>query len=288
MSLNATAVDLGTYGVWVTRPDLTAEAAAEIERLGYGTVWVGGSPGADLEEVSTALAATSRIAVATGIVNIWTADARALADSFRRIESEHPGRFLLGIGAGHREANGPEAVRPFGAVVDYLDVLDRGGVPADRRVVAALGPRMLGLSAERSAGAHPYLVNPEFTRGAREALGEGPLLAPEHKVALGGDRERTRRTGRKGLSVYVDNRLTNYLANFRRLGFSDEDFADGGSDALVDAMVAQGAPESAAAELRAHLEAGADHVAVQPLAEDDGILPVLARLAPALGLTARG
>ncbi|MFD6952967.1 LLM class F420-dependent oxidoreductase [Nocardiopsis sp. TSRI0078] len=288
MSPNATAVDLGTFGVWVKRTDLTADVAAGIERLGYGAIWVGGSPGADLPEVSAALDATSRVAVATGIVNIWSADAEAVAASFRRIESEHPGRFLLGIGAGHREANGPEAARPFHAVVDYLDTLDGGGVPADRRVVAALGPRMLGLSAERAAGTHPYLVNPEFTRTARKALGEGPLLAPEHKAALGGDRESTRRTAREGLSVYVDNRLTNYLANFRRLGFSDADFAGGGSDALVDAMVAQGEPETAAAELRAHLEAGADHVAVQPLAADGDLLSVLARLAPALGLPARG
>ncbi|OOC53659.1 MULTISPECIES: LLM class F420-dependent oxidoreductase [Nocardiopsis] len=288
MSLNATSVDPGTYGVWVKRTDLTAEVAAEIERLGYGAIWIGGSPGADLDLASTALAATSRVAVATGIVNIWSADAATVADSFRRIESESPGRFLLGIGAGHREANGPEAAKPFQAVVDYLDALDRGGVPEDRRVVAALGPRMLRLSAERAAGGHPYLVDPEFTRTARERLGDGPLLAPEHKVALGGDRERTRAAGRQGLSVYVDNRLTNYLSNFRRMGFTDADFADGGSDALVDALVAQGAPETAAAELRAHLEAGADHVAVQPLAEDGDLLSVLARLAPALGLPARG
>ncbi|WP_017568719.1 TIGR03620 family F420-dependent LLM class oxidoreductase [Nocardiopsis halotolerans] len=288
MSLSATSVDLGTYGVWVKRTDLTAETAAEIERLGYGAVWIGGSPDADLDLASTALAATSRLAVATGIVNIWSADAETVAASFRRIESENPGRFLLGIGAGHREANGPEAAKPFHAVVEYLDALDAGGVPEDRRVTAALGPRMLRLSAERAAGAHPYLVSPEFTRGARKALGDRPLLAPEHKVALGDDRARTRRTAREGLSVYVDNRLTNYLANFRRLGFSDEDFVDGGSDALVDAMVAQGEPESAAAELRAHLDAGADHVAVQPLADDGDLLAVLARLAPALGLTPRG
>lgn len=285
MSMHATSVDLGTHGVWVPKPALTADAAAEIERLGYGAIWVGGSPDAELKEVSTALAATSRIAVATGIVNIWNASAQGVADSFRRIESEHPGRFLLGIGAGHREANGAEAARPFQAVVDYLGVLDEGGVPEDRRVVAALGPRMLGLSAERAAGSHPYLVDPEFTRSARQRLGQSPLLAPEHKVALGADRRETRAVGRQGLGVYIDNRLTNYLANFRRMGFTDSDFTGGGSDALVDAVVAQGEPEEAAALLNAHLEAGADHVAIQPLAADGRILPVLSRLAPALGLT---
>lgn len=288
MSLRATSVDLGNHGVWLPAPALTAETAAEIERLGYGTLWVGGSPDADLEPVSTALAATSRLAVATGIVNIWSANAKAVADSFRRVDAEHPGRFLLGIGAGHREANGPEAARPFRAVVDYLEDLDRERVTRDQRVVAALGPRMLELSAQRAVGSHPYLVTPEFTRAARQRLGEGPLLAPEHKAALGEDREETRAVARQALRPYLDNRLTNYLANFRRLGFTDADFTGGGSDALIDAVVAQGEPASVAAELNAHLEAGADHVAIQPLAADGRVLPVLSRLAPELGLTPRG
>lgn len=288
VSAHATSVDLGTYGVWISRSDLTADVATEIERLGYGAIWIGGSPGAGLGEVSTALAATSRIAVATGVVNIWSADAATVADSFHRIESRFPGRFLLGIGAGHREANGSQAARPFGAVVDYLDVLDARGVPQDRRVIAALGPRMLRLSAERAAGSHPYLVTPVFARTAREGLGDRPLLAPEHKVALGRTPERTRKVGRRALRPYLDAGLVNYLSNLRRLGFTDADFDEGGSDTLVDALVAQGDPESAAAELRAYLEAGADHVPVQPLSEDGGLLSVLARLAPALGLEPRG
>ncbi|MBQ1080524.1 LLM class F420-dependent oxidoreductase [Nocardiopsis sp. B62] len=280
MGLNATPVDLGRYGVWLSHQNLDEDVAAEIERLGFGAVWLGGSAPADLEPVATALAATSRLAVATGIVNIWASSAEEVADSFARLESAYPGRFLLGIGAGHRELNGPEAVRPLQGMRDYLDVLDRGGVPADRRVLAALGPRMLGLSAERAAGAHPYLVTPAHTRFARGVLGDGPLLATEHKLVLGSDPARTREEARRGMSFYLGMR--NYAANLERLGYTVLDLADGGSDALIDDLVAQGDADRTAAVLRAHLDAGADHVVVQPLPGESGLLATLARLAPAL------
>lgn len=280
MGLNATPVDLGRYGVWLRHQDLDEDVAAEVERLGFDTLWLGGSPPSDLEPVATALAATSRLAVATGIVNIWAEPAEEVADTFGRLESAYPGRFLLGIGAGHRELNGPEAVKPLQGMRDYLDVLDRGGVPADRRVLAALGPKMLELSAERSAGAHPYLVNPAYTRTARGVLGDGPLLAPEHKLVLGSDVALTRRQARQGMSFYLGMR--NYAANLERLGFTEDDLADGGSDAVIDDLVAQGGPEGVAAVLRAHLEAGADHVVAQPIPGETDLLGTLARLAPAL------
>lgn len=280
MGLDATPVDLGRYGVWLRHQDLDEDVAAEVERLGFGTLWLGGSPTADLEPVATALAATSRLAVATGIVNIWAASAEEVADAYGRLESAYPGRFLLGIGAGHRELDGPEAVRPLRGMRDYLDVLDGAGVPADRRVLAALGPKMLELSAERAAGAHPYLVNPAYTRTARGILGDGPLLAPEHKLVLGTDTGVTRRQARQGMSYYLEMR--NYAANLERLGFGGADLADGGSDALIDDLVAQGSPENVAAVLRTHLDAGADHVVAQPLPGECGLLGTLSRLAPAL------
>ncbi|GAB3697265.1 LLM class F420-dependent oxidoreductase [Nocardiopsis oceani] len=280
MSLDATPVGLGTYGVWLPQHDVNEDVAAEIERLGFGTLWIGGSPTADLEPVATALAATSRLAVATGIVNIWTAPAAEVADAYRRLESAYPGRFLLGVGAGHREVDGAGAVRPMAGMRAYLDVLDDEGVPVNRRVLAALGPKVLRLSAERAAGAHPYLVNPAHTRTARGVLGDGPLLAPEHKLVLGEDAERTRRAARQGMSFYLD--IRNYRANLERLGFTASDFADGGSDALIDAVVAQGSPPNVAAALRAHLDAGADHVVAQPLPGECGQLGSLARLAPEL------
>ncbi|MFC9902942.1 LLM class F420-dependent oxidoreductase [Rhodococcus sp. NPDC127593] len=282
MSLTATPVKLGTFGVWVRHTDITGAFAAEIERLGYGTLWIGGSPADDLVTAETALAATSHLAVATGIVNIWSTDADRLAQSYHRLDTAYPGRFLLGIGAGHREVNGNGAVKPYQGLVNYLDTLDENAVPAERRVLAALGPRVLALAADRTAGAHPYLVTPDHTRSARDTLGDGPLLAPEHKIAVGTDRDHTLTLGRKGLKTYLNLRMKNYLNNFRRLGFTDSDFGDGGSEALIDALVAQGTPQTIATQLREHLDAGADHVAIQPLARTADLLPTLTQLAPAL------
>lgn len=270
---------LGTYGVFTS--GVTPAQAADIEALGYGAVWVGGSPPAELDWVEPILDATTTLQVATGIVNIWTAAAGPVAESFHRIEAAHPGRFLLGIGVGHPEAH--QAYRkPFEALTEYLDALDGYGVPRDRRVVAALGPKVLKLSADRAAGAHPYLTTPEHTAQAREVMGPEAFLAPEHKVVLTTGADRARAVGRKTLDVYLN--LVNYVNNWKRLGFSDEDVAKPGSDRLVDAVVAYGAVDAIAARLKQHLDAGADHVPVQVLTGPDKLVPALADLAGPLGL----
>jgi probable F420-dependent oxidoreductase len=260
---------------------VTPEQAKEIEALGYGAVWVGGSPPAELDWVEPILEQTTTLQVATGIVNIWTAEAGAVADSFHRIDKAYPGRFLLGIGVGHREAH-TEYRKPIDALTEYLDKLDEYGVPKGRRVVAALGPKVLKLSAERSAGAHPYLTTPEHTAQAREVIGPDAFLAPEHKVVLTTDADEARATGRKALGIYLG--LTNYLNNFKRLGFTDEDLAKPGSDRFVDAVVAYGTTEAIAARLKQHLDAGADHVPVQVLTSPDKLVTALAELAGPLGL----
>lgn len=282
MSDIATPVRLGSYGVWLRENVVTEAIAHGLEEQGYDALWLGGANGEVLDGARIALGATSTLAVATGIVNIWTSDPRATAASYHRLEELAPGRFLLGIGPGHRESNGPQAIKPYRAINDYLDVLDREGIPAERRVLAALGPRMLKLSAERAAGAHPYLVNPDYTRSARSILGERPLLAPDHKVALVAHRAEGLQHARQGLDIYLSRGMQNYLNNLRRLGFEDSDFEDGGSERLLDAMVAQGSPEVIAAEVRRHLDAGADHVALNPIHDAADVLEVMGRIAAAL------
>ncbi len=279
-----TKPDLGTFGVfghYAQWRELSQEQLRDIEALGYGAIWAGGSPPAELEWVEPILGATDSLSLATGIVNIWTAAAGPVAESFHRIDKEYPGRFLLGIGVGHPEAH-TEYKKPYDALTDYLAELDRYGVPADRRVVAALGPQVLKLAARRSAGAHPYLTTPEHTATARELIGPDAFLAPEHKVVPTTDAEAARAVGRKALQVYLD--LANYLNNWKRLGFTDADVAKPGSDALVDAVVAYGSTEAIAARLREHLTAGADHVPVQVLTGTDKLVPALAELAGPLGL----
>jgi probable F420-dependent oxidoreductase len=253
---------LGRYGVWRRDADLSPGLAAALEQLGYGTVWVGGSPSGDLSVPDVLLAATRDLVVATGIVNIWKDDPATVAASYHRLDGRYPGRFLLGIGAGHREQGG-EYVRPYEAVQRYLDVLDGAEVPVERRVLAALGPRMLRLAAERAGGAHPYFTTPDHTRQARGVLGPDRLLAPEQKVVLHPEIGPARELARAALAPYL--RLANYVSNFRRMGFTDEDFADGGSDRLVDALIAHGDAAAVAGRIAEHLDAGADHVAIQLL-----------------------
>jgi probable F420-dependent oxidoreductase len=271
--------NLGRFGSFGR--GVTPEQAKDIEALGYGAVWVGGSPPAELEWVEPILEKTTTLQVATGIVNIWTANAGPVAESFHRIDKAYPGRFLLGIGVGHPEAN-QEFRKPIDALTDYLDKLDEYGVPRNRRVVAALGPKVLRLSADRAAGPHPYLTTPEHTAQARELLGPDAFIAPEHKVVLTTDAEKARAVGRKALEIYLN--LTNYLNSWKRLGFSDEDVAKPGSDRLVDAVVAYGTVDAIAARLKEHLDAGADHVPVQVLTSPDKLVPALAELAGPLGL----
>ena len=272
---------LGRFGVWRRAADVTPDLARELERLGYGTVWLGGSPAADLRLVDDLLDATTTLTVATGIVNVWGSDPHEVARSYARIADRHPGRFVLGVGVGHPEATA-EYRSPFETLAGYVDTLLADGVPAGELVLAALGPRVLRLAAERTAGAHPYLVTPEHTRGARELLGAGPVLAPEQKVVLETDPERARAIGRPPVATpYLG--LRNYTSNLRRLGWSDADLADGGSDALIDALVAHGDAARVAAQLAGHWDAGADHVAVQLLTAPDADLTAqYAQLAAAL------
>lgn len=280
-----TKPDLGKFGVFGHHEALwqkvTPKQLQDIEALGYGAIWAGGSPAAELSWVDPILEATTNLKVATGIVNIWTAEAAPVAESFHRIEKAYPGRFLLGIGVGH-----PEAVtvykKPYDALTEYIDALDQHGVPKDSIVVAALGPQVLKLSARRTAGAHPYLTTPEHTAQARELIGPDAYLAPEHKVVLTTDAEQARATGRKALGIYLG--LANYLNNFKRLGFTDEDLAKPGSDRFIDAVVAHGTTDAIAARLNEHIVAGADTVAVQVLTSPDKLVPALAELAGPLGL----
>ncbi|TDU82168.1 putative F420-dependent oxidoreductase [Kribbella voronezhensis] len=274
------AVDLGRVGVWHQAHKWGPELAAGLEQLGYGTLWLGGSPAADLRDAEVLLAATDSVAVGTSIVNVWKADPAQVAESYHRLEDEFPGRFLLGVGVGHREQSG-EYKSPYETLVEYLNALDDGKVPMERRLLAALGPRVLKLAAARTAGAVPYLTTPEHTRQARATLGDGVLLAPEQKVVLETDKEIARAVARDYLATYL--KLSNYTANLKRLGFSDEDFADGGSNELVDLLVLHGTAVEVADGLRAHLEAGADQVVVQQIGkEGPDLLPGYEALATVL------
>jgi probable F420-dependent oxidoreductase len=288
-------IDLGRFGVFTWDPGssfldlgltVTPEQAQEIERFGYGTLWVTGSPAAELSFAEPLLESTTALKVATGIVNIWTADAKTVAESFHRINTAHPGRFVLGIGAGHPEHT-EQYRKPYDALVDYLDELDEYGVPANQRVLAALGPRVLRLASERTAGPHPYNITPEHTAQAREIIGPKALLLPEHKVLPIADAEEALAVGRKVLNRYNYLSLTNYVNNFKRLGFTDTDLTPPGSDKFIDSLVAYGTPDDIAKRLGEHHRAGADHVVIQVLGGQDQLLPTLSELASALGLTKR-
>lgn len=276
--------DVGRFGVWTGGP-VKPEQAIAIEKLGYGAVWVGMSPAAELSFVEPILEKTETLQVATGIVNVWTAPAGEVAESYHRIEKAFPGRFLLGIGIGHPEHT-QEYRKPYDVLVEYLDELDAAQVPTSRRVIAALGPKVLKLSAQRSAGAHPYNTTPEHTAQARELLGNTVFLAPEHKVVLTTSENaaaEAREIGRQTVGFYLD--LSNYVNNWKRLGFTDRDVAKPGSDKLIDAVVAHGSPDDIAKRLNEHIANGADHVAIQVLGGWDKLLPTLAELAGPLGLT---
>jgi probable F420-dependent oxidoreductase len=283
-------VRVGRIGVWVSsrflREGEAAGFAAGVEELGYETLWIGAAPG-DLRLVEEMLAATSRLTVATGIVNIWTEPAAVAAEAFARVSREHPDRLLLGIGAGHGAIIGERYRRPYQQLEVYLDELDafEPPVPTSDRVLAALGPRVLGLARDRAAGAHPYLVTPEHTRQARAVLGSGPVLAPEQTVVLESDPDRARATARQFIGRYLP--LANYTNNWRRLGFTDEDLADGGSDRLVDALVAWGDEEAILTRVRDHHAAGADHVCVQPVVSGSGLPIAELRALAVAGATAR-
>jgi probable F420-dependent oxidoreductase len=265
------AVSLGRLGFWVGQPALTGmsdkqigEFAGQLEQAGYGAIWLG-SASADLRYAEPILSATSGLVYATGILNVWIEPAEQVAASYRRLPA-YSDRVLAGIGAGHPERpDNKQYARPYASLVAYLDAL--AGIPAGNLALAALGPKVLALAAKRTAGAHPYSTTPGHTRQAREILGAGPLLAPEQKVLLETDPARARQIGRRNLGLYLG--LVNYRSNFLRLGFTEEDLAGGGSDRLVDAVIAWGDPAAVAARIREHHRAGADQVAVQVLGTDN-------------------
>jgi probable F420-dependent oxidoreductase len=253
---------LGRFGIWRGERQVTPELAATIEDLGFGALWLGSAPG-DLAAAEDVLAATTTLIVATGIVNMWQYEAGVVAASFRRVDDRFPGRFLLGVGAGHPEMVQHYA-KPYDTLARYVDTLLGDGVPAGSLVLAALGPKVLRLAAEHTAGAHPYLVTPDYTGQARKILGPGPLLAPEQKVVLATDPGQARAIGRPRVEKpYLG--LANYTANLRRLGWTEADLSGGGSDALIDALVAHGSAAQVVARLTEHLDAGADHVSIQLL-----------------------
>ncbi len=271
---------LGRFGIWRSASQVTPELAAGIERLGFGALWLGSSPAGDLVQAGELLDTTTTLILATSIVNMWQDQPEHVARSFARVQRRHPGRFLLGVGAGHREATQRYA-RPYQALARYVDVLQAGGVPRGSLVLAALGPKVLGLARDRAADAIPYLVPPEHTRRARAVLGSGPLLAPEHKVVLDTDPDRARALGRTTVHPHLG--MVNYTSNLRRLGWTGDDLSGSGSDALIDALVAHGSPAEIAAQLTRHLDAGADHVCLHLITEQGtDPLPGYRALAPAL------
>ena len=261
-------MELGTFGIWTSYraigEDGAREAAELVEELGYSTFWLGGSP--RLPRVRPLLEATTDIVVATSIVNIWAYDPASLAAEYAVLERDFPGRLLVGLGVGHPEATSDYA-KPLSAMRAFLDGLDEADppLPRDRRCVAALAPRMLALSAERSLGAIPYFVPVAHTGSARTLLGPGALLAPEVACVVDGDSERARAAARAYARIYLG--MSNYAGNLLRHGFDEADIADGGSDRLIDAVVPHGSAEELAAVARAHLGAGADHVVLQVTGE---------------------
>ncbi len=280
-------MDIGRIGIWTFAFDLqpatrAQEAAAEIEELGYRAIWIPEAMGREaLTNSALLLAGTRRVVIATGIANIWARDPMAMAAGQKTLTEAYPDRFLLGVGVSHAPMvglRGHQYEKPLSAMRSYLDAMDHAlyaaspPTTAPIRVIGALAPKMLKLSAELAAGAHPYLVPPEHTQGARAILGKGPLLCPEQAVVLETDRATAHQIGRAHLSIYLN--LPNYVNNLKRLGFGDADIANGGSDRLVDAIVVWGNVDAIAKRVRAHHDAGADHVCLQVLDANPQALPM--------------
>ncbi|MEU9456721.1 LLM class F420-dependent oxidoreductase [Streptomyces sp. NPDC048277] len=261
---------IGRYGAWsmalrVMNPSQRAElgeVARELEEAGYGAVWIGGSP--SVQQITPLVEETSHLTVGTSILSIWDHKAESVAQQFAQLEEAHPGRFLLGLGVSHATLVNERYRRPLSAMAGYLDDLDAGGQPGDRRLIAALGPKMLKLARDRSAGSLPYHSTVEHTAQAREALGDAALLAPEVKVLLETDPDRARAIGRMFLPTTV---TPNYTNNLLRAGFTEEDLANGGSDRLVDALIAWGDEQRIKERLDMFFAAGADHVAIQVITD---------------------
>jgi probable F420-dependent oxidoreductase len=279
---------IGPVGIWTRQfedqPAAEAQAAAaELDELGYSAIWFGEAIGREpFANAGLLLAATKRITIATGIANIYARDPITMAAGQKTLAEAYPGRFLLGLGVSHiplvEEMRGHRYEKPIPAMRAYLDGMDKApyrAVPPPQkplRVLAALGPKMLQLAAERTDGAHPYNTNPEHTAQAREIMGRGPLLCPEQAVVLETDPGKAREIGRAFLKFYLT--LPNYTNNFLRLGFTEADLQDGGTDRLIDSMIAWGDLEAIRSRIRAHHTAGADHVCIQVLTRDPRALPL--------------
>jgi probable F420-dependent oxidoreductase len=269
---------LGQIGIWRRRQD-GVDGVEEIEALGCSVLWVGSSP--STADVRPYLERTSTMTIATGILNVWQHEPAKVAAGHAELTRDFPGRFLLGIGAGHPEATS-DYRRPLATVRAFFDGLDAAQppVPRDQRVAAALGPKMLDLAAERSLGAHTYFVTPEHTRFARERVGPDALVATEVAVVVETDPDAARAIARAYAATYL--RLSNYTRNLLRFGFEEHDIAGGGSDRLIDAVIPHGSAEAIAEAVRAHLDAGADHVCLQPLGHGPHPADDLRALAAAL------
>jgi probable F420-dependent oxidoreductase len=271
-------VELGKVGIWFSGTwrvtDSPLDATGEMEALGYSAPWSSGrfEPGLS-KHFERQLSTTTHLVVASGIVSIWPTSPQEIGEAVADLDARYPGRFLLGLGASHAPVVA-DYTRPYSKMVDFLDALDSAGpsVAKDRRMLAALGPRMLELAGERSAGAHPYFVPVEHTVQARARLGPGPLLAPEVTVVLERDPSTARALARTFTEGYLG--LPNYANNLRSLGFGDDDLAGAGSDRLVDAVVGWGDTEAIAARVHEHHEAGADHVCVQVIPATQGSFPL--------------
>ncbi|HJQ85723.1 MAG TPA: LLM class F420-dependent oxidoreductase [Candidatus Binatia bacterium] len=279
-------MELGRVGIWHFLDLFPAaeaqDAAREIERLGFRTLWIPEGLGREaFTHAALLLAGTERLIVATGIANVWARDAMAMAAAQNTLAEAYPGRFLLGMGVSHAPLvagmRGHDYRRPLSFLRAYLEAMDRApynGAPPPEpppRVLAALHPKSLALARERAWGSHPYFVPPEHTARARSILGPGKLLAPEQKVCLESDPAKARAIARAAMQMYLG--LPNYVSNLLSLGFTDDDVAGGGSDRLVDAIVAWGGIDAIVARVKAHHDAGADHVCLQVLDENPGGVP---------------
>lgn len=299
--MNLPSPPLGAVGIWTSQLDQqpaakAQEAVAELEQLGFGAIWLPEAVGREaLTNAGLLLAGTKRIVVVTGIANIYARGPMAMAAAQNTLAEAYPDRFLLGLGVSHapmvEQLRGRRYERPVPTMRAYLDQMDAAPYSAvlppskPRRVLAALGPKMLQLAAARADGAHTYFVTPDHTARAREILGAERILAVEQAIVLETDPDTARAIARAYMALYLT--LANYIANLRNLGFSDDDFKDGGSDRLVDAIVAWGDLSAVSARVRAHQSAGADHVCIQALTAEARALPLQQWRELAAGLIGR-
>jgi probable F420-dependent oxidoreductase len=274
--MSLSKVKLQRIGIWSVEiltgdQEIIPEVASELEELGYSAIWYPGGAGGPVFEIAdTVLSATNKVPVGLGILNLWAHQPGEVADGFAQLEAKFPGRYLLGIGASHKsmvDAGGQSGrfKQPWSAMNAYLDALDKSDppVPSSRRVLAALGPKMMETARTRAAGIHSFFVTAEHTRLAREALGPDAILAPEHAVVLEKDPAKAREIARRYTGLYL--RFPNYWRNLLRLGWTEDDIRDGGSDRLVDELVAWGDLDAIRKRIDAHHDAGADQVCVQVL-----------------------